>query len=84
MASNDVLGLDGFCTVLAIVFVCMDPGLSTLLVLLVFLHTSQHAGQQLWVPTWSWEELATCRNSRTGEPQPLSTKFWDIPRVEEP
>lgn len=25
----------------------MDPGLSTLLVLLLFLHTSQHAGQQL-------------------------------------
>lgn len=25
----------------------MDPGLPTLLVLLVFLHTSQHAGQQL-------------------------------------
>lgn len=39
--------LEGFCLVLAIVFVCMDPGLPTLLVLLVFLHTSQHAGQQL-------------------------------------
>lgn len=47
IASNDVLGLDGFCPVLAIVFVCMDPGLPTLLVLLVFLHTSQYAGQQL-------------------------------------
>lgn len=48
MTSNDVvLGLDGSSPRLAVVLVCMDPGLPTLLVLLLSLHTSQHAGRQL-------------------------------------
>lgn len=83
-ASNDVFGLDGFCPVPAIVFVCMDPGLPTLLVLLVFLHTSQHAGQQQGANM----ELGKIGHAGVAgqgrEPQSLSTKFWDVPRVEEP
>lgn len=85
MASSDVFGLDGFCLVLAVVPVCGPEFAYFINVTALSLHMPVNVrAQQLAVNMGLGRNLLAMQEWQShGDSEPLSTKLWDVPGVEE-